>query len=1432
MFGQQYFSLRWTSVLISLCALVLMASCAGTPPSSEPRLSSIVVTPTNVTISVGATQPFTATGNYSNGSTKDLSSSVNWQSQNTTAATISAGGMVTAKAQGSSTIMATMGSVSGSALLTVSSGTLVSIAVTPANPSIAKGSKVQFTATGTFSDNSTQNLSSSVTWTSQAAGVATIAAGGSATAVGTGTSQIQATSGAVSGSTILTVTSATLVSVAVTPANPSVVKGQTEQFTATGTFSDNSTQNLTGSVAWTSQTPGVVTITAGGLATGLATGTSKIEAASGAIDGTTNLTVTAPTLTSITVTPADPSILKGQTEQFTATGTFSDHSTQNLTGTATWTSQTTAVATIAAGGLATGVKAGTSKIQAASGGGSGAPTLTVTAPSLVSIAVTPANPSIAKGTKEQFTATGTFSDNSTQNLTGSVTRASAHTSVATISASGLAAGVGAGTSKIQATSGAVNGSTTLTVSAATLESIAVTPANPSIAKGTTKQFTATGTFSDSSTQNLTSTVTWSSQTTSVATIAAGGLATGVATGRSTIKAASGAVSGSTTLTVTAATLVSIAVTPASPSIKAGAKQQFTATGTFSDNSTQNLTSSVTWSSATTGVATITTGGMATGVAPGTSTIKAVSGAISGSTTLTVTAATLVSIAVTPANPSVKVGAKQQFTATGTFSDNSTQNLTSSVTWSSATTGVATITTGGLATAVAAGTSTIKAVSGAISGSTTLTVTAVTLVSIAVTPANPSIAKAATQQFTATGTFSDNSTQNLTSSVTWSSGTTSVATITTGGLATGVAAGTSTIKAASGAISGSTTLTVTSTSATLQVLVVGPQNPVIADNGVTQAFTATGHFSDGSTQNLTSSATWTSSSTGVATVTTAGVATSKALASGVNTGYTSIQAAVGTIKGVSILSVTNHTSNSSGFAGVLTQHNDIGRTGQNLSETVLTPANVNTTTFGKKFSHPVDGFIYAQPLYVPNVTIGGSVHNVIYVATEGDSVYAFDADSNTGTNAGLLWHVSVIDTTHGAAAGATTMNSSTPLGCTDLVPQVGITSTPAVDPTTGTIYVEAKSEENGNFIHRLHALDMTTGAEKSPGPVVITGTVTGTGDGTSGGTVTFDGLHQMNRPGLLLLNGILYLSYASHCDDTPYHGWLFAYDAGTFAKKSQLVTSPNGNDGGFWMSGAGVAADSNANIFIASGNGDFDTTNIPARELGDTNMKLFYAGSSTMSLLDYFTPQDQSNLDGEDNDLGSGGNLLLPDQPGAVKHELVQVGKEGNIYLINRDQMTANNLHYCQTSCNGTDAQITQEVQGEIGGLFSLPAYLNGTLYFCGVGDSLKSFPLTNGLLATSPSQTASHNFGFPGATPSASANGSTNGIIWVIDTTAHGNPSPVLGPAVLYAYQAGNLTPLWNSSQTGNDNAGNAVKFAVPTIANGKVYIGTQTELDVYGTLP
>jgi hypothetical protein len=460
--------------------------------------------------------------------------------------------------------------------------------------------------------------------------------------------------------------------------------------------------------------------------------------------------------------------------------------------------------------------------------------------------------------------------------------------------------------------------------------------------------------------------------------------------------------------------------------------------------------------------------------------------------------------------------------------------------------------------------------------------------------------------------------------------------------------------------------------------------------------------------------------------------------------------------------------------------------------------------------------------------------VVYVATEGDSVFAFDADNNTGANANPLWQVSLVDTAHGAAAGATTVNIEATLssGCSDLIPQVGITSTPVIDPSTNTMYAEANSEENGKFIHRLHALDITTGAEKSPGPVSVTATVPGTGEG--GTTVSLDGLHHLNRPGLLLLNGTIYLAYASHCDDTPYHGWLLSYDSGTFTQTGLEVTTPNGGLGGYWMSGAGVAGDSNANIFIASGNGDFDTSHVPATELGDTILKLFYNGSSTLFLEDYFTPWDQSNLDGDDIDLGSGGVLLLPDQPGGVTHELVEAGKEGTIYLINRDQMTAGNLHYCQTGCGSKDPQITQELQYAVGGLWSMPAYWNSAIYVAGAGDSLKEFPLSSGLLATSSSATSSHIFNFPGATTAVSSNGSTNGIVWAIDCSQYGTPGPVNGPAVLYAFRADTLVELWNSSQAAGsrDTAGNAVKFTVPTVANAKVYIGTQTELDVYGTLP
>jgi Legume lectin domain/Chitobiase/beta-hexosaminidase C-terminal domain len=520
----------------------------------------------------------------------------------------------------------------------------------------------------------------------------------------------------------------------------------------------------------------------------------------------------------------------------------------------------------------------------------------------------------------------------------------------------------------------------------------------------------------------------------------------------------------------------------------------------------------------------------------------------------------------------------------------------------------------------------------------------------------------------------------------------------------------------------------------------------------------------------------------------------------------------------------------GQTPVLTQHNDNARTGQNTSETILTTANVNVGQFGKLFSLPTDGQVYAQPLYVPGVTINGVVHNVVIIATEADSVYAYDADSNAGANSLPLWKASLVP------AGETPLNSALTIGCTDLQPQIGITATPVIDSASNTIYVEAKTTNGSNYFHRLHALNLLTGAEKSPGPIQIAATVTGTGDGSTSGKLVFDSatmsLHQQARPGLLLVNSTIFIAFASHCDSGPYHGWLFSYDEATLTQKSVYVTTPNGGLGGFWMSGAGIAADTGGDIYIASGNGDFDTTNVPARETGDTLLKLGTT-NQILTQLDYFTPLDQQSLDNNDTDLGSGGTLLLPDQSTSTPHILVHAGKEGRIYVVNRDQFTTSNSHYCSGCTNDTEI-IEESSSGAVGGMWSMPAYWNNNLYYWGSGDVLKAIPISNGLPDFTHITSNSTGFGFPGATPSISSNGTTAGtaILWAIDSSQYGSPGPGPGPAVLYAYDATNISnQLWNSTQGTNNAAGDAVKFATPTVSNGKVYVGTSTEVDVYGLL-
>jgi uncharacterized protein YjdB len=692
----------------------------------------------------------------------------------------------------------------------------------------------------------------------------------------------------------------------------------------------------------------------------------------------------------------------------------------------------------------------------------------------------------------------------------------------------------------------------------------------------------------------------------------------------------------------------------------------------------------------------------------------------------------------------------------------------------------------------------------------------TLSSISVQAASMSVGQGATDQFSATGQYSNGTTQNVTSQVSWTSSNMAVATISSAGLATGVAAGTTTITAALNGVNGSAQLTVASSTTLTSISVQAASMSV--GQGATDQFSATGQYSNGTTQNVTSQVSWASSNTAVATINSAGLAT------GVAAGTTTITASLSGINGSAQLTVTSPPPQN--FSGVLTQHNDNSRTGQNLNETQLTPSNVNVSSFGKLFSAPVDGFIYAQPLYVPAVSIAGAMHNVVYVATEGDSVYAFDADSGT-----QLWHASVIDTAHGATAGETTGNIQADLDptCTDMIPQVGITSTPVIDPTAGTIYVEAKSKEaNGTYIHRLHMLDITTGAEKSPGPAVVTATVPGNSDG--GTTDTFNALYQLNRPGLLLVNGNVYLGYGSHCDDTPYHGWLFAYNATTLAQTAVFITTPNGQgQGAIWLSGMGIAADSNGVIFTASGNGNYDATDV-----GDSVLKLTLSGN-TLSLTDYFTPFDQGNDDSSDLDVASVGVLLLPDQAGNNPHELIAGSKEGTVFVINRDQLTTNNQHYC-SGCT-SDPEIVQEFPADAYGnqLYAGPTYWNGTVYINAYNDSVMAYALSNGQVVATPTSSSSETFGFPGVATSISANGTANGILWAVDSSQYGVPAEATaGPAVVHAYDATNLgNELWNSSMAANnrDQAGDAVKFAVPTIADGKVYVGTQAELDVYGLL-
>jgi hypothetical protein len=512
--------------------------------------------------------------------------------------------------------------------------------------------------------------------------------------------------------------------------------------------------------------------------------------------------------------------------------------------------------------------------------------------------------------------------------------------------------------------------------------------------------------------------------------------------------------------------------------------------------------------------------------------------------------------------------------------------------------------------------------------------------------------------------------------------------------------------------------------------------------------------------------------------------------------------------------------------VTTYHNDNARTGQNVQETILTPANVNSSQFGKLFSVSVDGWVYAQPLFLSNVSIGGGIHDVLFVATEHDSLYAIDADLGT-----ILWQVSLIP------AGGSTVNSSADLGCGDLVPEIGITGTPVIDAASSTIFVVAKSKVNGSLVQYLHAVDVATSAEKFGGPVSIKASVPGTASDGNGTTVSFDPQLENQRPALLLENGHVVIGWSAHCDYTPFHGWIMSYAAGTLALEAALNVSANGSENGVWMSGGGPAADSNGNIFFATGNGSWNG----ATDYGDSIVKLGPPSGGTFPVLDYFTLYNQSTLSVGDTDVASGGVVLLPNLPSG-QQLLTQMGKEGTMYVIDRNNMGK----YCinqNPPCSGSDPNIVQEIPGATTGVWGTPAYWNGNVYWGGGkdgggSDNLKAFSFNtnnSGLISASPTSKSSKAFSFSAPSPSVSANGNTNGILWGLDNSAFGSTcSGSSNCQVLYAYAATNLANmLYDSSQAANnrDVPGGAVKFAVPIIANGKVYVGSQSTVSAYGLI-
>jgi len=673
----------------------------------------------------------------------------------------------------------------------------------------------------------------------------------------------------------------------------------------------------------------------------------------------------------------------------------------------------------------------------------------------------------------------------------------------------------------------------------------------------------------------------------------------------------------------------------------------------------------------------------------------------------------------------------------------------------------------------------------------------TLKAITIRPSTLELPLGARRRLTVIAHYGDGSVEEAPTNVQWASSSPDVLEVSPEGIVTGAKVGLSTVQ--STLKKASDAMNVSVVPAAPIALAIFPTVQSISVGGSVQ-YKVMSTKSDGSVTDVTNSVRWTLSNSSTVELGSSG------LVRGQVPGRTVVQAELttplGKIETESILTVT---SASSGFDGVFMYRYDETGAGQNRFETILNPSNVRSATFGKLFAAPTDGYVYAQPLYVPSVAIPDQgVHNVLYAASENDTIFAFDADS-------------------GMELFRKNLGPSVPareLTCKEMGPSIGITGTPVIDPKTRTLYVAARTYENGVNSFRLHALDTATGNEKSGSPVLITATLPGRGGGSEDGKLTFDAANQLQRPGLLLLDGRVVVAFGSLCDRGTFHGWLFLYDSSSLAQTAVFVTTPDGHHGGIWQAGGSPAVDAAGNIYAISGDGEFDANQL-GPDYGDTIMKLKLNESGKVMPDDYFTPYDQREMDVENSDLGSSGPMILPDQLGQHSHLLFGASKGGAIYLLDRDDMgeylTSSNSQIVQCLSNLFSTKIHTS-----SGYWSNEA--GQWIFISSVEGKLESFSLSHGLLSSIPDSETSMTFSYPGVTPVISSNGDSDGIVWALENFS----------GVLRAFSATDLTKeLYNSNEAknGRDRAERGVQFYVPVVANGKVYFGSRGHVYAYGLL-